>query len=258
MTDYDRKGWVSAQEGEIWLKQWSPLITPKKICLFGGEPLLNREIRSWIINVRRHWPDTVIKVITNGFYLHKVPIIDWLVGPCELQVSLHFKDDVYKPKIISQLKKSLDTSNREFKTVPRQAKYEKLRFRSHNLDVIVAEFGEFRKPYKDYGESMLPAEGIPEISHSKCGSPNNPILYKNKLYKCGPIANLNDTLELLKIDDPQWKRYQSYSGISPVDDIDNFVNYINKPEWICSMCPDDNTELIDHYSQDSVMEKRKC
>lgn len=257
MTDYKRKGWVSAAEGEIWLRQWSTRISPKKVCLFGGEPFLNRELAVWIKNVRRHWPSAVIKIITNGFYLDKIPIIDMLDGPSELQVSLHFRDEEHKPRVISSLMETIGRSGRRFNIVSKQSKYEKLRLNADDIDIIIAEFGEFRKPYKGYGKEMLPSQGKPSDSHARCGSPNNPILYDNRLYKCGPIANLNDTLKQLGNDKPEWGQYLQYKGLRSTDDLQDFIDHINKPEWICSMCPDDDSELIDHYAEGSVMVKKK-
>ena len=260
MTDHNRKGWVNAAEGKTWLDSWSKSIRPNTVCLFGGEPLLNRDLRKWIMIVRDAWPDAVIKVITNGFYLNKVPVLDWLSGPSELQLSLHFRNDARRDLIISNLKDAMKNSKIHFVPTVSQGPHEKYRFTSGIIDVIIAEFGEFRKPYSGLGASMKPANGNPKISHSKCGSPNNPILYKNKLYKCGPIANLADTLSLHDqlLDDASWKKYLEYDGYAVTDDLVEFAAGINKPECICSMCPDDDRELIDHYALGAVVEKRHC
>lgn len=259
MTDYNRKGWVSIREGNTWLHDWSSVIDPKTVCLFGGEPLLNRDLKDWISSVRQAWPGSTIKINTNGFYLDRVNLLDWLIGPSKLQISMHLRNDPRRTEIISKLTKMMASSGKQFKPAVPQDVHEQLRFIGEDLEIVVAEFGEFRKPYKGHGSSMQPAGGIPAVSHSKCGSPNNPILYKNKLYKCGPIANLADTLRMHnKLDDVQWSEHLSYTGYSIKDDLAPFVTAINRPEWICSMCPDDDTELIDHYAADAVKEKRHC
>lgn len=259
MTDYNRKGWVSIDEGNKWINDWSRLVQPKTVCLFGGEPTLNRDLKAWIASVRAAWPDAVIKIITNGFYLDRVPVLDWFIGPSELQLSLHFRNDARRDALVSSLRGSMLRSGKHFMPSAPRGPHEKYRFSHEQIDVIVAEFGEFRKPYAGMGPDMQPANGVPQISHSKCGSPNNPILYKNKLYKCGPIANLADTLALHgKLEDPSWQRYLKYQGYANTDDLSEFVAGINRPEWICSMCPSNDAELIDHYAADAVTEKRHC
>ena len=259
MTDFNRKGWVSVEEGSKWIDSWSKVLDPAMVCLFGGEPTLNRDLKTWIAVTRSAWPNARIKIITNGFYLDRVPVLEWLQGPSELQLSLHFRNDARRDMLVSKLKQAMQNTGKHFIPSRSQGPHEKYRFTHEGIDVIISEFGEFRKPYAGMGKDMKPANGFPEISHSKCGSPNNPILYKDKLYKCGPIANLADTLKLHGISgDADWQKYLSYAGYSSHDDLSTFAAGINKAEWICSMCPSDNKEMINHYAQGAVMEKRHC
>jgi hypothetical protein len=96
-------------------------------------------------------------------------------------------------------------------------------------------------------------------SYNNCGSPLNPLLYKNKIYKCGPIANLRDTLELHKLlDDPDWKFYLDYIGYASTDNLDELINNFDKPNSICSMCSKNRIDAeIDHYAPNNVLEKRE-
>jgi organic radical activating enzyme len=47
------------------------------INLFGGEPLLHPEITKFIRVARKHFPQTVIKIITNGILLERMPAEFW-------------------------------------------------------------------------------------------------------------------------------------------------------------------------------------
>ena len=260
MTDYNRKGDVSFKEGTQWLTDWKDKIRPKITCLFGGEPLMNKDLNQWIELVRLTWPDTIIKIITNGFYLDKKPVLNWLYkfSPAELQLSLHFRDDPRRKLLIDKLKKQMQDSELNFIPVKLERASDQLCFVKDNLNITVAEFGHFRKPYKGEGKSMSPANAEATKSHSVCGSPNNPILYKNRLYKCGVIGNLRDTLVLHNlIDNNEWGKYLKYNGYSPDDDLSSFADNIGKPEWICTMCPSNQNEYIDHYAIGSVKEKKK-
>ena len=75
---------------------------------------------------------------------------------------------------------------------------------------------------------------------------NKARLYKNKLYKCAPIANLLDL--------PNTKGYK-YNPVGSYDQLDKFVERIGKPESICSMCPESRSHAIDHYKKGEVLVK---
>ena len=106
-----------------------------------------------------------------------------------------------------------------------------------------SKFGEFVIPYNYDGNQLVPFKSNPAKAHAICGNPNVPILYKNKLFKCAPIANLLDL--------PNTKGYK-YKPTNSFDDIDKFVSFIGKPESVCSMCPESRSHAIDHYAKGEV------
>ena len=108
------------------------------------------------------------------------------------------------------------------------------------------KFGEFVIPYNYECNQLVPFNSNPAKAHSICGNPDVPILYKNKLYKCAPIANILDL--------PNTKGF-NYTPLSADDNIDAFVKMINKPERICSMCPERRSHSIDHYKKGEVLVK---
>ena len=93
---------------------------------------------------------------------------------------------------------------------------------------------------------MAPFKSDPKKAHSICGNPNVPVLYKNKLYKCAPIANLLDL--------PNTKGFK-YKPIDSLGNLNSFVKMIGKPESICSMCPESRSHSIDHYAKGEVYVK---
>ena len=106
-----------------------------------------------------------------------------------------------------------------------------------------SKFGEFVIPYNYEGNQLVPFKSNPAKAHAICGNPDVPILYKNKLYKCAPIANLLDL--------PNTKGYK-YNPVGSYDQLDKFVERIGKPESICSMCPESRSHAIDHYAKGEV------
>jgi hypothetical protein len=259
MTDYMRKGSVTAKEGNIWLSEWSKALDVGTVCLFGGEPLMNKDISSWIKLTRKYFPHSNIKIISNGFYLeHKNILADLFeAGNTTYQISLHWREgdkfNNIKKNLIGQINQYPN-----WKVVKSNRKEVILAAINKTVTVQLAVFGEFVQPYKGHGTSMQPwnSDNI-EASYSNCGSPLNPILYKNKIYKCGPIANLRDTLELFNLqDDPAWQKYLTYSGYTTLD-VDELIADYSKPNNICSMCASNTEANIDHYSPTSVMEKKE-
>ena len=101
-------------------------------------------------------------------------------------------------------------------------------------------------PYKIEDSELKPFNSEPKKAHSICGSPDVPILYKNKLYKCAPLPNI---LELDK------GKHYKYKGIEPTGDVGTLVKNINKPESVCAMCPDSIDHSVDHFDKENVRVK---
>ena len=261
MTDYQRKGSVSIDQGEDWLAEWCNKLDIGTICLFGGEPLMNKDIIKWIHRIRKYFPNSKIKIISNGTYLKNKDILSELiaVGNAEYQISLHWRDgakfDAIKTNLLTQM------SIYSGWLIAKSSRTEVLYAFDHgSVTVQLALFGEFVQPYQGYGASMKPwnSDDI-SMSYANCGSPQNPILYKNRIYKCGPIANLKDTLELHNLlDDPDWGFYLKYTGFSSTDDLTTLIDNFDKPNNICSMCSKNRASAeVDHYALGNVVEKKE-
>ena len=121
-------------------------------------------------------------------------------------------------------------------------------------------FGEFRRPFMGEGPKLVPANNEDFVgAHKVCGAPNSPTLYKNKLYKCPAVANLDDTLALFNIRDSEvWQPYLN-TGLSYDDNLDEFVNNIKKPNSVvCKACSSRPDEIeYDHYGQGNVITRKQ-
>ena len=261
MTDHMRKGSVGIEEGKVWLEEWSQQLDIGTVCLFGGEPLMNQDITSWIRHTRRYFPTSKIKIITNGTYLKNKNILPELfaVGNAEYQVSLHWREgerfETIKKELLSQMQKY-----ESWTTVKHDRKEVWYAFTHGSITIQLALFGEFVQPYKGHRTTMAPwdSDNI-AMSYSHCGSPKNPILYKNRIYKCGPIANLRDTLELYNLQNNlSWQTYLSYTGFKSTDDLTELIDNFDKPNRICGMCSKNRIDAeIDHYAPGAVVEKKE-
>ena len=261
MTDYMRKGSVSIDKGKLWLEEWSDQLDIGTICLFGGEPLMNKDITSWIRQTRKYFPNSQIKIISNGTYLKNKNILPELfsVGNVVYQISLHWREgpkfEEIKKQLLSQMQKY-----ESWTTVKSDRKEIIYAFSHGTVLVQLAVFGEFIQPYQGHGNSMKPwASDDINASYNICGSPRNPILYNNRIFKCGPIANLEDTLILHNLEkDPDWQTYLDYKGFGVSDDLTELIDNFNKPHDICSMCSKhkEQAEIL-HYQSENVLEKKE-
>ena len=61
------------EDAEADYAKWSHRLKPRRFALLGGEPLLNPQIIEHIQLARKHWSDSNLMLVTNGFFLHRFP-----------------------------------------------------------------------------------------------------------------------------------------------------------------------------------------
>jgi molybdenum cofactor biosynthesis enzyme MoaA len=79
----------TVEEADAEYAKWSQRLKPKRFALLGGEPLLNPAIEQHIQLARKHWPDSELMLVTNGFFLHRFPNLPIVLreARCRLEVS---------------------------------------------------------------------------------------------------------------------------------------------------------------------------
>jgi len=231
------------------IEKWKTVLNPKVIAIFGGEPCLHPELMNICAQVRQAWPESTIRLITNGYLLENFDSASWFdFEPFELQVSIHRKDheSVINEKIknILQQRQSWKVKNHREANQHRQISW------THgNFFIYKSIFGEFVVPYKKISNQFLPWHSDPAQAHKICGSPNSPILYKGLLYKCPPVANVIDLTG---------ENWFNYHAIDVVDDVKTFVDNIGKPESVCGQCPESSQAVvINHLNLENVVVKHK-
>ena len=71
LSDFDRKGVMPYDAIVDSINTWKSKVYPKTTSIFGGEPLLHPRLTDIFSEVRKAWPDTTIRLITNGYLLNK-------------------------------------------------------------------------------------------------------------------------------------------------------------------------------------------
>ena len=245
LSDFDRKGIMPFEDVVQSIDTWKDKITPDVLTMFGGEPLLHPKLFDIIKYVKTVWPDVTIRLITNGYLLSRRDPTVWFdFAPFEIQVSVHRLDheDMITKNILSIIKQKSDWSI--VKTTDGSDGFHHMyEWQRPGMKIWKGKFGQFVIPYDQKDNKLVPFKSNPAKAHAICGNPNVPVMYKNKLYKCAPIANLLDL--------PNTKGFE-YIPTDIQGNIAKFVNAIGKPENICSMCPESKTHSIDHYQKGEV------
>jgi organic radical activating enzyme len=248
LSDFPRKGVVSLEEVDSWLGYWSEYVNIDVMVLFGGEPLINPKILDICKCIRKYYPDTIIRLITNGYLLDNFDPTSWFdFGPFEIQVSIHRID--HESIINKKIKNILATRKNWTTTVDQLNLHQQIKFTSGNFTIYKSKFKDFVAPYGIKNNKLVALQSDPVVAHKLCGSPNTPVLYKGKLYKCPPVANLIDML------DENWNNYKSCNSH---EDLPQFIKLIGHPELVCSQCPDNTNAIIfDHFDRGNVRVKEK-
>lgn len=242
LSDFDRRGVESLDDIQIQCDSWSKVLDPDVISIFGGEPLMHPRIHKVLNLVRNAWPRSIIRFITNGYLLKRFDPEMWFeLGKLEMQLSIHRQDH---EKIITQELKRIVSRRNDWKVYRSLADgHRQLELVNKDITIYKSKFKRFVMPYQLIDGIPRPFNSDPVKAHKICGSPDVPILYKNRLYKCAPIANLID------IDN---SGYYSYKGFAHTENLGPLIDFIAKPETICSMCPENADHSIDHYKKENV------
>lgn len=248
LSDLPRDGVAPLEEITAWIDHWSQLVEPRVLTIFGGEPCLHPDLLAICQHVRTAWPTSIIRLITNGYFLHKFDTGAWYkFEPFEMQVSIHRAD--HEPHINRTIGSIL--KHRSDWTVTRHGgeDHKQMQWSSQGTKIYKSIFKDFVRPYNLVGDSIQPYTSDPAQAIKICGSPNTPILYKGKLYKCPPVANIIDITG---------QNFMDYQAIENNQGLDEFVNNIGQPESVCAQCPAQNTAtVINHLDKKNVIVKNK-
>ncbi len=241
LSDFPRKGYYTTKQLQLDLENWSKVLVPEVVTLFGGEPLIHPELFECIKIIRTHWPNCVIRLITNGLLLDRYKVDDWYsISNFEMQISYHRQQD--REKLNNLVKKICQPGKWKVAKNKKTYVFMTLENQKQKFEIWLSHFKDFVPPY-DFSEGRPgPCNSDPAQAHGICGSPNTPVLLNGKIYKCPPVGNLINMLG-------NWLDYQ---GLTPSDNIQEFISNIGSPESVCSGCPDNTDSAYDHFDPKNV------
>jgi hypothetical protein len=248
-SDLTHKGYLTWNEGKRQIESWLSRADIPDFGIIGGEPLLNPDVRRWVIGLRKLMPTSQLRFTTNGIMLDKnFDLLDLFaeVGNCVFKITAHTDVDLVIQRVFDNFKWQ---PIKEF-GISRWITDNGFRFQVNRPD-------KFLKTYKGDYANMRPYNSIPEEAFKICCQQTCPLIYNGKLYKCSTSGLLADVLA--KFDNPNLDQWQPYliDGLLPTcsdQELNDFLDNFNKPHLQCGQCPSDSSGMINHTS--NILEKK--
>lgn len=229
-SNHGHRGHVRLSEAAHWMSLWSRRFTVGQFRLLGGEPTIHPELPAFVGLVRRHWRSARIRIVTNGFFLHRHPGLPATLaadGHADIAVSVHHDAPEYRER----LKPIFDLL----------AAWQQ----DHGITVDIREsHGNWTRRYHGFGPTMLPyQDGLPRRSWEICPAKYCKQLFQGRLWKCAPLAYLQ--LQKAKYDlSEKWDPYLAYLPLNSScsdRELDQFIAQEDEPA--CAMCSAERRRL---------------
>ncbi len=223
-SNQHHKGMLSLEDCERWMVPWGKRLAPQKLSLLGGEPTLHPQLPQFIPLARRHFPHAQLRLVTNGFLLHRHPDLPRMLREdpdAHVYLSIHHDAPEYLEKLKPVLE-LLDAWKRE-----------------HGIQVTYyASFKYWTRRYHGFGADMAPFEdGKPRQSWEACTARHCPQIFEGKLWKCGPLAYLGMQNAKYGLSE-KWQPYLGYRPLAPDCSQAEFDAFFAlEEESYCGMCP---------------------
>lgn len=241
------KGYTPVKDAEPWIEFWSKKLKPKTLHLFGGEPLMHPQLFDWVKLTNKFFKQT-IDIQTNGIKVSSLNyddlsamILDYNVN---FAISVHSKEQWYKAQIDQAVEiitgiigqgiwqqNGIDT-----KTFIGKGQ--------HTLTLNETTTLPWVSHYQGFGSTLEPGNNFHSdhyiASHSYCEAKQFIQLNNGYLYKCPPLAVLDDTLS--KYNYPNKDKWQNWLNYKPLSvncsdlQIENWISQQSQPEQYCNMC----------------------
>lgn len=224
-SNFHFKEAITPEQVDEWLEAAAKVFVPVRFNIVGGEPTIHKNLLDFYEVIRKHYPLSLIRLITNGSFLHRHPKLPEVMeqhAPCDIALSIHHTSDEYQKFMAKPIK--LLTSWKE----------------KYNIIVVPKEsYSYWTQKYRlgNKGEPLPYEDENPRASWENCSSRDCTQIQEGKLYKCAPFAQLA-VLARNKTLSKEWTKYLAFDGLDletlTKEDVERILN---NEEDICGMCP---------------------
>lgn len=217
-------GLLSLDEAAQWMRPWQSRLAPATFSLLGGEPSIHPELSAFLPLVRRHWPAAHIRLVSNGFFLHRHPQLPAAIkrdGNAGIYLSIHHDAPEYRARLEPILALLRDW------------------VRDHGIAVLCTRsYESWTRRYHGYGRQMQPYEDQqPRLSWEHCPAKFGRQLFEGKIWKCAPLAYLKLQQARYGLSE-RWQPYLQYQPLSPDCSDEQLAAFFHRQEEPhCAMCP---------------------
>ncbi|MDL2307139.1 radical SAM protein [Desulfovibrio sp. OttesenSCG-928-C06] len=196
--DYGYHGDIDFDTGARWLSDWSQRVNPSRFSILGGEPLLHKDIKKYIIHVANCFPKAARDLTTNGLLLSKhEDILPLLIETGTLlRLSIH---PLQTRKQVELVERALLLAHK---------------WETKGLRLVTPEFSSWTAYYHGEGKNIYPAQNErPDIVYNACRQHECTNLHQGHLWMCPLIAYLPMIADKLN-NKSAWEHYLSYRPLS--------------------------------------------
>lgn len=210
------------------------------ICLFGGEPFLNPDLHIYIDKICEYlanqYRETMLFIQTNGIRLLDRPEIAELYKTPEIAKRLHIDVSIHtsNKQAVDRIYKGVEY----YKNIINDTITED----SNHSGISVTDYvgNKWIKHYDVIEGRVVPNSEFDSMNyhqhHQWCHIKNFVNLYQGKLYKCPPMAVLEDYLNSLPEFDSRWNDWLAYKPCGLEDNFEEWYLTQRQPEQVCNMC----------------------
>jgi organic radical activating enzyme len=222
-SNHNHHGHTSLSDANRWMGVWSSRAFVNEFHLLGGEPTIHPELTDFVRLVRRHWPETIIRIRTNGFFLHRHPDLPELLAADKrviVSLAVHHDSTDYRERL--------------------QTTFDLIARWHTELGIVVEadqSFKNWTQRYIGFGADMQPFEdGAPRASWEICPARECMQLFEGKIWKCAPLTYLPMQKPKYGLSS-KWDFYLGYKPLEPTcsdNELDAFLAKEEEP--YCGMC----------------------
>jgi hypothetical protein len=203
-------------------EKWSRKISPRRIRLYGGEPLLNPDIAEIVTAVKHYWSQASCQIVTNGTLLPRIPD-DTLQIFGKHNIHFHISQHLVTEEYRDTLKQSLT------------------RLEQFGIPYYAEEsFRIWHKVYDtDANGVPIPCFSNPHTAYLHCTANHCTLVHGDCLYKCAELVSKVLAVQTESLG-PEWNNqvltHKPVTVESSPQEIRNYLHGGAMPE--CSICPE--------------------
>ncbi len=219
------RGGPSAESCRTWMTAWRDRLEPDFFSVLGGEPTMNREFVEIVEAAVECWPRSHIRVVTNGFYLHRHPRLP--------EVLLRAKNS----SLIVSSHHASEEFQRRFAPI-RELVGEWRETYGVKVQLIEAERNWSRR-YDADDQAIRFHEGDARKAWKACTGKYCTQLHDGRLWKCAPAAYFELVTRTRRTDESARALFGGYVPLDPsVGDAELEAFFAREEEDICRLCPE--------------------